>query len=255
MAEGSVLVPNTAGGFPVDGFGVTAPAALTAGQAIRQAIALGDSVVAGNVAKIDANGNQLIIAYPIGGPFIPLPAIVATGVALGQGPTGVEIVVPQGSGSVTYAISQTPTPVVPTLAASTTGGTLAAGTEFVRVAYVTAAGESPIPSPEASVAVTGTTASVVVTSPAAATNATGYNVYVSNATGTELLANGATPVAIGTNYTITANPSGTAAFATRTRTTPPATAATVNDQVNLATTSAVYVTASTGTPAPFYRTV
>ena len=43
MSEGTVLVPNTAGGFPVDGVGVTAAAALTAGQAIRQIAAIGDA--------------------------------------------------------------------------------------------------------------------------------------------------------------------------------------------------------------------
>ena len=105
MAEGSVLVPNTAGGFPVDGIGVTAPAALAGGQAIRQAATIGDGGGAANFAKVDTNGNQLIIATPIGGAFVALPAGPYTnGVAVTSGIIGVEITALSG-GTVSYTIA------------------------------------------------------------------------------------------------------------------------------------------------------
>lgn len=101
-----------------------------------------------------------------------------------------------------------PPPAAPALAAATTGGSLASGTEFVKVGYVTANGPT-LPSAEASIAVVGPTGSVVVTSPAAAAGATTYNVYGASATGAETLI--ASGIAIGTNYTIMANAAAGAA--------------------------------------------
>lgn len=98
------------------------------------------------------------------------------------------------------------TPVLSTVA----GGSLFAATYFVRTTYVTSTGETP-PSSEASIA-TPADYLPVVTSPSASPTVTGWNVYLSNASGTEVLQN-TTPIAIGTNWTMpTSGPvAGTAA--------------------------------------------
>jgi hypothetical protein len=77
------------------------------------------------------------------------------------------------------------------------GGTLGTATVFVKTTYVTASGETAASS-ESSLAVSAAhllqVASPSAPSPA---SATGWNVYVSTATGTEVLQNGTTPIAIG----------------------------------------------------------
>ncbi len=88
-------------------------------------------------------------------------------------------------------------PATPVLS-SVAGGTLAATTYFVKITYVNPSGETA-PSTEASLAVLANNL-LVVTSPAANQNATGYNVYVSTTSNTETKQN-ATPIAIGTNWT------------------------------------------------------
>lgn len=109
----------------------------------------------------------------------------------------------------TFALSLAP-PLAPTLTANTTGGSLPTETVYVKVTLVSSDGETT-PSPEVSVAITGSTGQVVVTSPPTQTGATGYNVYAANATGAEVLQNGGTPVSIGTNYDINSLTTGTAA--------------------------------------------
>lgn len=99
-------------------------------------------------------------------------------------------------------------PATPSLTASATGGSLATGMAYVKITYVSVAGETT-PSAEASVSVTGPTGSVSVPSPVLVAGATGYNVYAASATGAEVLQN-AEPVAIGTAYTITTYVTGTA---------------------------------------------
>lgn len=89
-------------------------------------------------------------------------------------------------------------PAAPTLG-SVAGGALAATTYFVKITYVTPYGET-LASAEASQAVALNNL-LTVTSPAAVTGASGWNVYVSTTTGTETKQNGSTPIAIGTNYT------------------------------------------------------
>ena len=89
-------------------------------------------------------------------------------------------------------------PAAPTLG-STAGGTIAATTYYVKTTYVGPTGET-LPSAESSLAVALNNL-LTVTSPATQTGATGYNVYVSTATGTETKQNGATPIAIGTGWT------------------------------------------------------
>jgi hypothetical protein len=104
-------------------------------------------------------------------------------------------------------------PGLPALSASSSGGSLATGTVYVKLTYVTPAGETPA-SRESSVSVTGPTGEVTVTGPASnvaltGNNApTGYNVYSASASGGEVKQN-TTPIAIGTNYIITSLMTGT----------------------------------------------
>jgi len=88
-------------------------------------------------------------------------------------------------------------PGAPGLSAAATAAT----TFFVRVTYVNPRGETTV-SAEANLAVPAGRL-LVVNSPRAFGDATGYNVYVSTATGTETLQNAAA-VAIGTNFTMPA---------------------------------------------------
>jgi hypothetical protein len=94
-------------------------------------------------------------------------------------------------------------PTVPTLTASSSGGSLATGTVYVKITYTGAGGESAA-SAEASVVVTGPSGSVAVTSPGAESGATGYKVYAGSAAGAEVVQNSGTAIAIGTGYTLTA---------------------------------------------------
>lgn len=88
-------------------------------------------------------------------------------------------------------------PSTPTLS-SVSGGTIAATTYYVKITYLGGNGETT-PSSEASLAVAADFV-LVVDSPSSETGATGWNVYVSTASGTETLQN-STPIAIGTNWT------------------------------------------------------
>lgn len=88
-------------------------------------------------------------------------------------------------------------PSAPALS-SNSGGTLTARTEYYKITYTNATGET-VPSTETSIAL-GANTLAVVTSPGASGNATGYNVYAASSTGAETLQN-ATPIAIGTNWT------------------------------------------------------
>jgi hypothetical protein len=77
---------------------------------------------------------------------------------------------------------------------------LAGRTVYVVVTYTYAFGPGEtIASPESFLAV-GPSTLIVVSSPPAVTNATGYNVYMGGAPGDEMLQN-ATPIGIGTSYT------------------------------------------------------
>lgn len=88
-------------------------------------------------------------------------------------------------------------PATPTLT-STAGGSLVALPYYVRVSYVGPNGES-VASGEANLSVPAN-ALLKVTSPAAATGADHYNVYVGNTAGTEMLQN-ASPITLGTDWT------------------------------------------------------
>jgi hypothetical protein len=89
-------------------------------------------------------------------------------------------------------------PAAPTTSSSA-GGTLAGATYYVKTTYVNAIGET-VGSSE-STQVVAANYLLDVTSPAAETGATGWNVYVATATGAEEKQN-ATPIAIGTNWTL-----------------------------------------------------
>lgn len=119
---------------------------------------------------------------------------------LGDGATGDVYYDPTDTTSGAYftgSIAPITSPAAPTLTSSA-GGTLAATTYYVKITYVTAAGET-LASGETSLAVAANNV-LGVTSPAAQAGATGYNVYVSTATGTETKQNSA-PIAIGTGWT------------------------------------------------------
>jgi hypothetical protein len=91
-----------------------------------------------------------------------------------------------------------------TLAASTTGGTIATGTVYVKYTYVDSLGNETAASAETSVAVTGPTASVTVTGATLPVGAVGIKVYASSSTGTQKLAGTS---AAGSNvYTLTSIP-------------------------------------------------
>ncbi|MHB1673774.1 MAG: phage tail tube protein [Acidobacteriaceae bacterium] len=89
-----------------------------------------------------------------------------------------------------------PAPGAPVLSASTAGA-LAAATYYVKTTYVAGGGES-LPSAESNLAVVVDDV-LNVASPAASGGATGYNVYVGDATGTETKQTAA-PIAIGTPW-------------------------------------------------------
>lgn len=110
--------------------------------------------------------------------------------------------------TLTLLTSALAAPSAPTVTPTGTGGTLTAGVYKAAVTYVNANGES--------VASGTTTASsltsgqdLVITSPSAVTGATGWYAYVSQSGGSTLTRQQAagSPTAIGTNLTLTANPS------------------------------------------------
>lgn len=95
-------------------------------------------------------------------------------------------------------LSLSAAPAAPTLTSSASGS-LAAQTVYVTVTYLGAGGET-VASSESSLALAASHVAVV-TSPAAASYATSYNVYASDSTGSETLQN-ASPITIGTNWTM-----------------------------------------------------
>ena len=114
-----------------------------------------------------------------------------------------------GVGPTVTTVESADTPAAPVLS-SKTGGSLPARTAWVVIAYTTAAGL--VPSAESSILL-GAGTLLVVDSPASATGATGWNVYVSEQeAGAETLQN-SSPIAIGTNYTEPATGSTTTGVA------------------------------------------
>jgi hypothetical protein len=101
-------------------------------------------------------------------------------------------------------------PSAPTLAHAGTGGTVLAGTYQAIITYVNANGET-LGSSSASVTTTGSTSTLTVDSPSAATGATGWNAYLTQVGGSTFTKQNATPVAIATNLVLTAPPTSTGA--------------------------------------------
>ena len=95
-----------------------------------------------------------------------------------------------------------PAPAQATGTSSTAAGSLTSGSYYAVVTYVNPAGET-VASAESAAIVLASTGEVIVNSPVAVADATGWNCYLCKTTpGTEKLQNGS-PVAIGTNFTVT----------------------------------------------------
>ena len=90
-------------------------------------------------------------------------------------------------------------PATPTTGTTAGGSLTGQGTYYVKITYLTPYGETTA-SAEASQAVADNNL-LTVTAPTAVAGATGWNVYVSQSTGTETLQN-STPLGIGQNYTM-----------------------------------------------------
>ncbi len=146
--------------------------------------------------------NGLLAQQPQTSVAAPVNANWTNGVAPGYWPTagsGLTLDLSAGSAvcdrsAVTYAagtltmaasstnyvylqIAGTGPPAAPTLSTATTGGSLAAGIYKVEVSYTNPSGES-LASAESSITTTGTTSTITITNPAAGTNASGWNAYV-----------------------------------------------------------------------------
>lgn len=122
-------------------------------------------------------------------------------------------------GSVETTQAALTAPAAPAVAASGTGGTVTAGVYTVEVTYTDTYGETTA---SASTQVTVTSGEdIVITSPAAQTNATGWYAYVSQAAGSTLYRQQTlgSPTTIGTNLTLTANPTTSGAQPPATNTT------------------------------------
>jgi hypothetical protein len=98
-------------------------------------------------------------------------------------------------------------PTAPSLAVAS-GGSIPVGYSTpVTITYVNGGGETLTSGTSSAPATTSGNQEVVVTSPAAETNATGYNIYVQASGGNWYGPVNSSPVAIGTNYTISSIPS------------------------------------------------
>jgi hypothetical protein len=106
----------------------------------------------------------------------------------------------------------TPPAAAPVTATATTGGTVLAGTYQAEVTYTNANGET-VGSAVASQVTTGSTSTLTVDSPPAATGATGWYAYVTQAGGSTFTRQqtAGSPTAIGTNLVLTAPPTTTGA--------------------------------------------
>jgi hypothetical protein len=112
-----------------------------------------------------------------------------------------------GQGYVEFSSATLNPPVAPSLSLGS-GGSIAVGYATpVKTTYVNGAGETLSSTTSTAPATTSGNQAVVVMSPAGETNASGYNVYVQASGGNWYGPANNSPVAIGTNYTITSIPS------------------------------------------------
>ena len=93
-------------------------------------------------------------------------------------------------------------PPAPSPSTAATGGTIAAGTYYFVITYVSPTGET-VASAQGSVTTTGTTSTITIPSPPASTGATGWNAYGGTTSGSGWLLQGATN-SIGTALTLLA---------------------------------------------------
>lgn len=119
-------------------------------------------------------------------------------------PTGVETCL-QAEGKLCSANGGLAQPPQPTVTASPTGGTVQPGKYQVEVTYVTGGGES-LPSAPQTVATTGSTSTITVESPPAAFGMTGWYAYVTQPNGAVFGRQQASPMAIGSSFTMTTPP-------------------------------------------------
>lgn len=133
------------------------------------------------------------------------------GVAAHDAATGQLVTVLAGQGIIHETLSTgMAAPAAPGLATAASGGTVAAGTYQVIVAYVNAQGET-VGSAAAQIVTTGATSTITITSPAAppaAGAATGWYAYVTQANGSTFTRQQApgVPTAIATPLVLTAPP-------------------------------------------------
>jgi hypothetical protein len=108
----------------------------------------------------------------------------------------------------TGALTGTTRPSAPALAAALSGGTVDDGEYSVKITYTTAAGES-LPSESSEIVTKSTSANqstITVTSPAAATGAVKYKVYITPKNGGPWKLQNSTGTNVGTDFTLTAPP-------------------------------------------------
>lgn len=143
------------------------------------------------------------------------------------------------------------TPPPATVSTSTTGGNLPAGTYEVEISYTTNLGEQ-VPTSEQSITTTGGQSTITITSPPSSPTvngetATGWNVYITGSNGYNFARQNASPIALGTDYTLGSVSAGTG--------TPVVSAfCSYHSQVNVGGTEVAYVvqpwTAGTGCDEP-----
>lgn len=99
------------------------------------------------------------------------------------------------------------TPPAPSATTTSSGGSLPAGTYKIEVTYLTASGES-LPSVPQTVTTTGSTSTITIQSPPAASGATGWYAYVTQPGGTTYARQqpAGSPSLIGSSFTLSAPP-------------------------------------------------
>jgi RHS repeat-associated protein len=151
---------------------------------------------------IDPNGNVTYTVYNDPNYEVSVYPGWNSSTGTPTGPTQVTRQDRPGSYTETLTMSAAPhlasAPAAPSLT-QISGGTLQAATYYVKVTYIVNGGETAA-SAESSLAVSANNL-LQVNSPATATGATAYNVYVATTSGGEVLQNGSTPIPLGTPWT------------------------------------------------------
>lgn len=189
-----------------------------------------DSLGKAGAVKSTIDGNDFYV--PVGG-TITAPSIgnvlnQMTGNSAWTQTTAVTTTTPSAGGQADLAVSgygattlqaiTTINSIVPTtalvsgttLTTSASGGTVTAGTYYVKYTWVNSNGVESLPSPESNgLTTTGSTSTITITLPSFPTGIVSANIYISTATGTETKQN-ATPVTTTTYTQTSALSAGTA---------------------------------------------